>query len=122
MRKVNQPQKHYKCARGTYLSHIFFYSKIKEAIIITCRYITYEDRKRLEQLYSAGAAISDIAVTLNIHISTAYREIAKGNTGTLDKNGRFGYDAEIAQKATQESLKRRGGKRTKKKSENKNGD
>lgn len=93
----------------------FFYSKIKEAIIITCRYITYEDRKHLEQLYSAGAAISDIAVTLNIHISTAYREIAKGNTGTLDENGRFGYDAEIAQKATQESLKRRGGKRTKKK-------
>ena len=66
-------------------------------------------------LYGDGAEISDIAASLNVHISTIYRELTKGDTGLLDKNGRRGYSAELAQKATQESLKRRGGKRTKKK-------
>ena len=99
-------------------SRTFFYCKKEEAITITCKYITYAERKRLEQLYAKGAAITDIATVLNVHISTVYRELAKGSTGVLDMNGRIGYDTEVAQKATQDSLKRRGGKRDKKKSAN----
>lgn len=82
----------------------------KEVITIIYRYITYEDRKRLAQLYANGASISAIALTLNVHISTVYRELAKGSTNELDQNGRIGYDAELAQKATQASLRQRGRK------------
>ena len=89
----------------------------KEAFTITCKYLTYEDRKTLEQLYADGAELSDIAKLLNVHISTIYRELARGGTGVLDKNGRIGYEAELAQRATLESLKSRGKRRKKKEGE-----
>lgn len=81
----------------------------KEGYVINCRYLTFEDRKNLEEQYNTGAELSDIANLLNIHISTLYRELARGDTRELDVNGRSGYSADIAQKAVQESLKRRGG-------------
>lgn len=77
--------------------------------------MTYEDRKSLERLYANGAELSDIADTLGVHISTVYRELVKGSTDILDKNGRVGYDAGLAQKATQTNLKC-------KRSKKKNGD
>lgn len=105
------------CKRKIPIAH-FLLQKHEEVITITCKYITYAERKRLEQLYAQGAPIATIATTLNVHISTVYRELAKGSTGVLNVNGRIGYDAELAQRATQDSLKRRGGKRDKKKSAN----
>lgn len=77
--------------------------------------MTYEDRKSLERLYANGAELSDIADTLGVHISTVYRELVKGSTDILDKNGRVGYDAGLAQKTTQANLKC-------KRSKKKNGD
>lgn len=47
---------------------------------MTCRYLTLEDRRSLEQLYSQGAGLSDIANSLKVHIATIYRELA-----SLDK-------------------------------------
>lgn len=79
---------------------------------MTCRYLTLEDRRSLEQLYSQGAGLSDIANSLKVHIATVYRELARGDTGELNKHGREGYSAEVAQKAFQDSLKKRGRKQT----------
>ncbi len=69
-----------------------------------------EDRRHLEQLYNEGARLADIAAFLGVHLATIYRELARGKTGQLDANGREGYSADIAQKAAQENLKRRGRK------------
>lgn len=78
---------------------------------MTCRYLAYEDRKKLEALYSAGASLADIAAELGVHLATVYRELTRGATGELDKNGRSGYSAELAQKTVQDSIKRRGHKK-----------
>lgn len=75
---------------------------------MTCRYLTFDDRKSLEALYAAGAALPDIAAKLGVHLATIYRELTRGGTGELDENGRIGYKAELAQKTVQESIKRRG--------------
>lgn len=75
---------------------------------MTCRYLTYEDRKSIESLYSAGASLADIASELGVHLATIYREMTRGGTGELDGNGRNGYSAELAQKTVQNSIKHRG--------------
>ncbi len=67
---------------------------------MTCRYLTYEDRKSIAALYADGVALADIASALG------------GNTGELDGNGRSGYNAELAQRALQDSIKHRGRKKT----------
>lgn len=88
----------------------FLAKKGKEDNLITCRYFTYEDRKKLEDLYNTGSALPNIADTLGVHLATIYRELNRGSTGEIDANGRAGYDAELAQKNMLESLKRRGRK------------
>jgi IS30 family transposase len=75
---------------------------------MTCRYLTYEDRKSIENLYKSGESLVEIASELGVHLATIYREMTRGKTGELDGNGRSGYSAEIAQKTVQESMKRRG--------------
>lgn len=75
---------------------------------MTCRYLTYKDRKNMETLYKANMSLIDIANGLGVHIATIYRELTRGSTGRLDKNGRNGYSAELAQKHVRENLKRRG--------------
>ncbi len=75
---------------------------------MTCRYLDYEDRKSLEALWVAGTSCTDIACKLGVHLATIYRELARGDTGKLDKNGRNEYSAELAQKNIQSSIKNRG--------------
>lgn len=87
------------------LAHIFFMKegqamKRKERRALYNQHLTFEDRKLLEKEYTAGAGLSDIATVLGVHISTVYRELARGYTGEMDANGRNGYSAETAQKAT----------------------
>lgn len=74
------------------------------------RYLTYEDRKTLESLYSAGTPLPEIADAVGTSLATIYRELERGSTGDLNAIGRFGYSAELAQRILQESLKRRGKK------------
>jgi IS30 family transposase len=78
---------------------------------MTCRYLAYEDRKKIEALYSKGKTLTDIASELGVHLATIYREMTRGGTGELDGNGRSGYSAELAQKTVQDSIKRRGRKK-----------
>ena len=75
---------------------------------MTCRYLTFEDRKSIEALYAANTSLVEIASKLGVHLATIYREMTRGSTGELDNNGRGGYSADIAQKTVQDSIKRRG--------------
>lgn len=75
---------------------------------MTCRNLTHEDRKILEKLYSNGMSLPAIADILGVHLATIYRELARGDTGEMDENGRSGYDAETAQKNLIKHLKNRG--------------
>ena len=72
---------------------------------MNARYLNFDDRKKLEQLYLDGKKVPEIATELKVHESTIYRELDRGSTGSLDNNGRIGYSSEIGQLALQSSLK-----------------
>lgn len=61
---------------------------------MTCRYLTFEDRKSIEALYAANTSLVEIASKLGVHLATIYREMTRGSTGELDNNGRSGYSIE----------------------------
>ncbi len=72
------------------------------------RYLTFEDRKKIEAWYLIGDRAIDIATRLSVHHSTIYKELQRGATGALDVNLCEGYNAELAEKRLWESFKRRG--------------
>lgn len=76
------------------------------------RYMSYEQRKKLEVVYTSNAEIGDIAACLGVNPATVYRELKRGGTGELDKNGRMEYSAELGQKALNENLRRRGNRKS----------
>ena len=61
------------------------------------RRLTLEDRKKIEDRWLAGDSIADIAACVGAHCSTIYLEMKRGDTGKMDRNGRGGYSAELAQ-------------------------
>lgn len=63
------------------------------------RRLALEDRKKIEDRWLAGDSIADIAACVGAHCSTIYLEMKRGDTGKMDRNGRGGYSAELAQKA-----------------------
>lgn len=75
-------------------------------------YLTYDDRRKIDRLYREGVSIPDIAGSLGVHLSTIYRELARGETGELDNNGRSAYSADRAQERLRQSMKRKGKKPT----------
>ena len=75
------------------------------------RYLTFEDRKKIEAWHLIGDRPADIAARLSVHYTTIYKELQRGATGTLDRNQREGYSAELAERRLRESFKRRGKKR-----------
>jgi IS30 family transposase len=79
-------------------------------------YITNEERKRIEALYSAGERPSDISRKTGIHLSTIYRELARGYTGELDADNRPEYSAAAAEHMLRAAFRQKGrtGKREKK--------
>ena len=76
------------------------------------RYMSYEQRKKLETMYTSNAEINDIAAHLGVNPVTVYRELKRGKTGGLDKNGRMEYSAELGQKSLNENLRRRGNRKS----------
>ena len=78
---------------------------------MTCRNLTYEDRKILEKLYANGLRLPDLADILNVHLATIYRELSRGDTGEMDSHGRSGYNTEKAQRLLKQNLKKRGKRR-----------
>ena len=75
------------------------------------RYLTFEDRKKIEAWYLNGDRPAELCVRLSCHLTTLYTELQRGATGTLDKNQREGYSAELAERRLRENFKRRGKKR-----------
>lgn len=61
-------------------------------------YLSYDDRKQIEKLYADNMRIEDIAKYIGVHRTAMYREVKRGRLNELDKNGRWAYDAETAQK------------------------
>lgn len=75
------------------------------------RYLTFDDRKRLEKLYGNGERIVVIASCLGVSFATVYRELKRGYTGSNDDNMRPGYSAEVAELSLQNSFRSRGRKK-----------
>lgn len=61
------------------------------------KHLSYSDRQEMEKLYLQGWHMNDIAAKLGVSLATVYHERARGDTGKMDKNGRGGYSAELAQ-------------------------
>ena len=51
------------------------------------RYLTFEDRKKIEAWHLLGDRPVDIAARLSVHHTTIYKELQRGATGTLDEDG-----------------------------------
>jgi len=62
------------------------------------RILLLEDRRRIAEMYADGEQVTDIAITIGVNRCTIYRELSRGYTGTMDRNGRPGYDHDLAQK------------------------
>ena len=75
-------------------------------------YITYADRQKISALYQSNVRPADIAVIMEINLATIYRELARGYTGALDRNGNREYSAERGQRMVQESMSHRGKRRS----------
>ena len=52
------------------------------------RYLTFEDRKKIEAWHLLGDRPVDIAARLSVHHTTIYKELQRGATGALDANQR----------------------------------
>ena len=61
------------------------------------KHIMLADRQRIEEMYGAGMMPVEIAVKIGVHHATIYNELRRGDTGEIDRNGRIGYSAELAQ-------------------------
>ena len=48
------------------------------------RYLTFEDRKKIEAWHLLGDRPVDIAARLSVHHTTIYKELQRGATGALD--------------------------------------
>lgn len=72
------------------------------------RYLTLNDREKIEAEYAAGERPADIATGLGVHVATIYKELKRGDTGKLDRNMRQGYSAHLAQRRLMENFKCRG--------------
>lgn len=63
------------------------------------KHMNIEDRKIIERMYRDGSSVNEIAAALGRVPSNIYRELNKGATGKLDKNGNAGYSARIGEEA-----------------------
>ncbi len=72
------------------------------------KYLTFEDRQKIEVWHARGDRPLEIAARLGVHTATIYNELKRGYIGELDSRQREIYKAERAQATVQEHFKRRG--------------
>ena len=72
------------------------------------RYLTYDERRTIEELHTNGKSPAEIAVQVKKSVSTIYNELRKGYSGALDANFRPLYSAALAQQKTIENYRKRG--------------
>ena len=73
--------------------------------------LKYKDRLRISEMYLCEKSAMEIAVSVGASLNTIYVELARGDTGKLDKNQRREYSPELAQRRVQENVRRCGGKK-----------
>jgi IS30 family transposase len=64
-------------------------------------HFTYEERLKIEALYKSKVPVKEIAQNLNVHNSSVYRELKRGEYQRMDSqtlNMYLSYSADIAQK------------------------
>lgn len=74
------------------------------------RYLTFQDRQKLAELYGKEVRIAEIAKQLGVHQATIYTELKRGYTGEDDKNHRPGYDPVKGQRSVTSGIHRKGPK------------
>ena len=72
-------------------------------------FLTFEDRKKIEELYNTGTRVAEIAQTLSRCENTIYNDLRKGLTNKIGQFGRRIYSAQQAQEIAQQGIKNRGG-------------
>lgn len=74
-------------------------------------YLTFDQRREIETLYSDGERAVDIAAKIGRSVAAIYEELKRGYTGEFDRNKRPVYSADLAQTIAQENIRRRGNRR-----------
>ena len=74
-------------------------------------YLTFDQRREIEALYSDGNRVVDIAAKIGRSVAAIYEELKRGYTGELNENKRPVYSADLAQTTAQENIRRRGNRR-----------
>lgn len=70
--------------------------------------LTLQERQELERRWANGDNAVQIAKDLDVSNMTIYTELKRGQDGTLDRNARMTYRAELGQQAFQRALRNRG--------------
>ena len=52
-------------------------------------YMTFDQRREIEEMYGAGARAVDIAAKIGRSVAAIYEELKRGYTGELDGNKRI---------------------------------
>ena len=93
-------------------THLFFLpvtaAKEGENMTGSYRYLTLEDRRKIEIWHARGDRPLEIAARLGVHTATIYNELKRGYTGERDEAQRETYSAEQAQRIVQENFRHRG--------------
>lgn len=75
-------------------------------------YRSISERVKMQGMWEAGLSAQDIATEMGLSLSSVYTELRRGYDGTRLPNKRRRYDADLAQLRVQESIERRGRRKT----------
>ena len=109
---ARQQRKCYRKTRRMKQSFGLYFFPGKGVRVMACKYLDFQDRKKIAKMYQEEARVLDIAYKIGCHPATIYEELRRGDTGKLDKNQRPEYDPRLAQRTFQEAIRRRGNRRT----------
>lgn len=112
MRHTFIGRKCYRKTRRMKQSFGLYFFPGKGVRVMACKYLDFQDRKKIAKMYQEEARVLDIAYKIGCHPATIYEELRRGDTGKLDKNQRPEYDPRLAQRTFQEAIRRRGNRRT----------
>ena len=109
---IIKKRKCYRKTRRMKQSFGLYFFPGKGVRVMACKYLDFQDRKKIAKMYQEEARVLDIAYKIGCHPATIYEELRRGDTGKLDKNQRPEYDPRLAQRTFQEAIRRRGNRRT----------
>ena len=94
---------------GTRQAKFFYARKQKRGEnMASYAFATLQARQALQELWEQGKTVKDMAVALDVPLSTLYTELRRGRSGVRLPDQRLQYDASLAQLRMQQELERRG--------------